>query len=231
MNELVTIEYNYVAGNGDSMQGLGIPNTDERAFPDDLQSLFASNAAYAERATGRRPLNTVEVFLGFKKPSLKINLQTSPSNPTENLSVVNVAGRDENWVISTAQKIDEFFKKRKAARPIIHGSGTYDYIIYLAFLPAEIWLFYKYAAPVSGWLEEQTIFLNVILGIYGVLLSLLFARFLFQYARWLFPPMEYYKRGRLGAFIHRSIATVVATGVGVSATYDLVKAVVASFVP
>ncbi|MCR8723078.1 hypothetical protein [Frigidibacter sp. ROC022] len=231
VNDLVCIEYNYVAGNGDAMQGLGIPKTDERAFPDDLQSLFASNAAYAERAINLRPLNTVEVLLGFEKPSLKIDLQTLPSNPTENRSIINVAGRDEDWVISTAQKIDGFFKKRKAARPIIHGSGAYDYIVYLAFLPAVIWLFYKYASPITLWLEQQTIFLNVILGIYGLLLSLLFARFLFQYARWLFPPMEYYKRSRLGAFIHRSIATVVATGVGVSAAYDLVKAVFVSLLP
>ncbi|MEM5472775.1 hypothetical protein WNZ14_13665 [Hoeflea sp. AS60] len=230
VNELVPIEYNYVAGNGDSMQGLGIPKTDERAFPDDLRSLFASNAAYAERAINLRPLNTVEVFLCFEKPSLKIDLQTLPSNPTENRSVINVAGRDEGWVISTAQKIDDFFTKRKAARPIIHGSGAYDYIIYLAFLPAVIWLFYRYAAPVSGWLEQQTVFLNVFLGIYGLLLSLLFARFLFQYARWLFPPMEYYKRNRLGAFLHRSIAAIFATGVCISATYDFVKAIFASLV-
>lgn len=230
VNELVPIEYNYTAGNGDSMQGLGIPKTDERAFPDDLKSLFASNAAYAERAVNLRPLNTVEVFLSFEKPSLKIDLQTFPSNPTENRSIINVAGRDEDWVISTAQKIDEFFTKRKTARPIIHGSGAYDYIIYLAFLPAVIWLFNRYAAPVSGWLEQQTVFLNVFLGIYGLLLSLLFARFLFQYARWLFPPMEYYKRNRLGAFIHRSIAAVVVAGVCISATYDLVKAIMASLV-
>lgn len=229
VDELVVIEYNYVASNGDSMQGLGIPKTDERAFPEDLKSLFASNSAYAERMIKIRPLNTVEVFLGFEKPSLKIDLQTFPSNPTENRSVINVAGRDEDWVISTAQKIDDFFKKRKAARPIIHGSGAYDYIIYLAFLPAVIWLFHKYAAQFHRWLENQTVFLNVFLGLYGLLLSLLFARFLFQYARWLFPPMEYYKRSRVGAFLHRSVAALVFTGICTSASYDLVKALVASF--
>lgn len=213
------------------MQGLGVPNTADRNFPDELMTIFFSNSTFTERAIKIQPRNMVNVFLSFEKPSLKLDLQTLPSNPTDNRSVINIEGRNEAWVISTAQKIDDFFKKRKATRPIIHGSGAYDYIIYLAFLPAVIWLFYKYAAPVSSWLEQQTIFLNVILGIYGLLLSLLFARFLFQYARWLFPPMEYYKRSRLGAFIHRSIATVVATGVGVSAIYDLVKAAVASLAP
>lgn len=231
VNELMPIEYEYVAGNGNRTRGLGIPKTAERAFPDDLVSLFASNSSFAQKAINHRPMNTVDAFICFEKPSLQIDLQTLPSNPTENRSVINVAGREEDWVIWTAQKIDDFFKKRKAARPIIHGSGAYDYIIYLAFLPLVIWLFYKYAAPVDDWLEQQTTFLNVILGIYALLLSLLFARFIFQYARWLFPPMEYYKRSQLGAFIHRSIAAVVVTGVGVSATYDLVKAIIASLVP
>ncbi len=62
-------------------------------------------------------------------------------------------------------------------------------------------------------------------------MPLLFARFPFQYSRWLFPPMEYYKLSRFGAFIHRGIATVVVTGVGVSATYDFIKAVLALLLP
>lgn len=231
INEVIPVEYNYKAQNGDYVQGLGIPNTADRNFPDELMTIFFSNSTFTERAIKIQPINTVNVFLSFEKPSLKIDFQTLPSNPTDNRSVINIEGRNEAWVISTAQKIDDFFKKRKTTRPIIHGSGAYDYIIYLAFLPAVMWLFYRYAAPVSRWLEQQTIFINVILGIYGLLLSLLFARFLFQYARWLFPPMEYYKRSRLGAFIHRSIATVVLTGIGVSASYDLVKSLIASLGP
>jgi len=86
VNEVMPVEYNYTAANGDSVQGLGIPKTDERAFPDELKSVFASNASFAERSINLRPLNTVEMFLGFDKPSLKIDLQTLPSNPTENLT-------------------------------------------------------------------------------------------------------------------------------------------------
>jgi hypothetical protein len=226
VNELMLIEYNYAAANGDSIQGLGIPRTDERTFPDDLKSIFASNASFASRAINTRPLNTVEAFLGFEKPSLKIDLQTLPSNPTENRSVIDVAGRDEDWVISTAQRIEEFFKKRKAVRPIIHSSGTYDYFIYLLFLPAAVWLFYKQGSGLANWLGNQSVFINVVLGVYAILLTLLLARFVFQYVRWLFPPMEYYKRSRLGAFIHRGIAAALGSAVVLGATYDMVKALV-----
>jgi len=231
VNEAMPIEYEYCAGNGDSVKGLGIPPTEERTFPEELVSLFASNSTFAQRAFNFRPLNTVDAFICFEKPSLKLDFKTLPSNPTDNRSVINIAGRDEYWVISTAQKIEEFFKQRMATRPIIHGAGAYDYIVYLAFLPAVIWLFYKYAPGASSWLEQQTVFLNVILGIYGLLLSLLFARFLFQYARWLFPPMEYYKRSRWPAFIHRAVAGFLAAAISSGAAYDLAKAVWSTISP
>lgn len=123
VNEMMPIEYNYAAQNGDSMQGLSIPNTNERTFPDDLQFIFVSNATFAQRAANQRPLNTVEALLQFEKPSLKLDLRTSPSNPTENRSVINVGGRDEDWVISTAQKIEKFFKSGRPCARLFTGQA------------------------------------------------------------------------------------------------------------
>ena len=231
ISELMPIDYEYVAGNGDSMRGLGIPKTEERTFPDDLVSLFASNSTYAQRAINNHPMNTVEAFICFEKPSLKIDLQTLPSNPTENRSVINVAGRDEDWVISTAQKIEDFFKSRKATRPIIHGSGAYDYLIYLLVLPVLVWIIYKNDTQISNLLGSTSIFLNVILGIYGLLLSLLIARFAFQYSRWLFPPMEYYKRNRWPAFVHRGVAGFVAITIAGAAITDVASSIWSALFP
>ena len=224
INEVIPLEYDYTASNGDSVRGLGIPKTDDRTFPDDLKSIFASNATYPQRAINIRPLNTVEAFLGFDKPSLKIDLQTFPSNPTENRSVINISGRDEDWVISTTKRIEAFFDTRATIRPVLHGAGTYDYFIYLLFLPAMFWVFYKRGTALAGWLEQQPVFFNVLLGVYALLLSLLFARFVFQYARWLFPPMEYYKRSRWSAYIHRTVASLIGSTILLSAAYDISKA-------
>ena len=224
--EVMPLEFDYRAGSGDSVQGLGVPKTNDRTFPENLVSIFGSNAAYTERAINMRPLNTVDVFLSFEKPSLKLDFETMPSNPTENRSIINVNGRDEDWVISTAERLQNFFKQRTASRPIIHGSGTFDYFIYLAFLPSLIWLFFKQGSAATSWLEQQSIFLNVVLAIYTLLLSLLIARFVFRYVRWLFPPMEYYKRSRVGAFVHRSIAGVVGSAILLGAIYDLAKSLV-----
>lgn len=206
IKRLMQVENRYVANNGNSVQGLGVPKND-KTFPEILETFFISNVTYADKAVGQQPRNIIEVFLSFEKPSLKIDLITFPSNPTENRSVINITGRDEDWVISSTEKVNEFFAERQINRPIIHGSGTYDYFTFLIFLPLLIWFFLKLEnSYYLGLLAEKSIFLNVIVGIYVLLVSLLFARFIFQYIRWLFPPMEYYKKSRVGASVHRAIA-------------------------
>lgn len=224
LDEVVIIECLYVAANGDSDRRPGIPTTNERTFPDDLKSFFVSNTAFSRRVVKFEPLNLVEAFFGFDKPSLKIDFNTLPSNPTENRSVINIIGGDEDWVISTTERIETFLKSRSTKRPVLHGSGTYDYFVYLLFLPAMFWAFYKLGTVPASWLEQQPVFLNVTLGVYALLLSLLFGRFVFQYARWLFPPMEYYKRSRWTSYIHRTIASAIGTTIVLSAIYELLKA-------
>jgi hypothetical protein len=228
VNDLVQFEYNYVATNGDSVRGLGIPKVDDQSFPEELRTFFVSNASYTRRAINTEALNVVDAFFSFAKPSLKIDLQTLPSNPTENRSVINVYGRDEDWVVSTTNRIQEFLRKKKSFRPVIHGSGAYDYFIHLAFLPAFLWFFFKRSDLIGSWLAGLPIFLNVLLAIYVFFILLLFARFIFQYFRWLFPPTEYYKTSRVGAYTHRVVFGMVCSGVMINAVYDLTKGIVST---
>jgi Na+/phosphate symporter len=152
-----------------------------------------------------------------------------PSNPTENRSVINVYGRDEDWVISTADRINEFFRRKRTWRPIIHRSGAYDCFLFLFFITSIIWLIYKHPSDAfSNWINGQTLFFNVIFGFYVFLFSFFLARFLFQYFRWLFPAIEYYKKSRVGAYAHRVVAGAVVSAVLLGAAYDIVKSVVIS---
>jgi len=230
IRELMQIDYHYMVENGDSVEGLGLPKTDDYLFPDKLKSFYISNSGYAKRTVDQRPMNTIDAFLGFETPSLKIDLITLPSNPTENRSVINVNGRNEDWVISSTERINDFFEKRRTIRPAIHGSGAYDYFVHIAFLPVIIWILLNLEeVKILKWLEEKSIFINIIVGIYAILTSLLLARFLFQYIRWLFPPIEYYKKSRIGSHIHRTIAGVILASMFLSATYDIMKSALALF--
>lgn len=223
IEHFISLEYQYRALNGNSVQGLGVPDTEERLFPDDLRSFFISNSAYPKRSINVAPLNVVEVFLDFRRPTLNIDLRALPSNPTENNSIVNISGRDEDWVISSAERINTFFKKRQVHRPAVHSSGTYDYVLYFFFLPMWIWLFWRHGEKLENWLNDQSIFLNVLLGIYALLASMLFARFVFQYFRWAFPPTEFYKKTRIGAFFHRAVIGIACTSLLLSAGYEAVR--------
>lgn len=222
VEELIRLEYNYIVANGDSVQGLGLPKVEDRTFPEELRTFFVSNSSYTRRAINVQPLNVVDIFFSFIKPSLKIDLQSLPSNPTENKSVINIYGRDEDWVISTTSRIQDFLRQKSVFRPVIHGSGTYDYFIFLAFLPGVIWFLMKWEG-ITSWLSGQPIFLNVVLGIYFLFVSLLFARFVFQYFRWLFPPIEYYKKSRVGAYTHRIVFSTIFAAIVFPAIYDLFK--------
>lgn len=223
LNELVQLEYSYVGANGDSVRGVTVPRVDDRNFPEELSTFFVSNASFSRRTINQEPLNVVDIFLSFTKPSLKLDFNTLPSNPTENRSVINVFGRDEDWVISTTNRLQEFFRHKKAFRPVIHASGAYDYLIYLVYLPVVFWILLRKDGFAETWFATRSLLTNITLGIYLLLLSLLFARFIFQYLRWLFPPMEYYKKSRVGAFTHRAIAGALGAAILLGASYDIAK--------
>lgn len=229
LNEFVALSYEYTATNGDVVEGRGVPDVETRSFPEALKSFYVSNSSYLRRVANTAPLNAVDVFLHFERPSLKIDLLSLPSNPTENRSAINVYGRNEDWVISTADRIRTFLEQRKTFRPLIHGSGTYDYFLYLFYLPLVLWFFVKVDESATGWIESKSIFINVIFAVYALLLSALTARFLFQYLRWLFHPVEYYKESKWPIYAHRSVFGVVALPLFLSALYDIVKSTLLHF--
>jgi hypothetical protein len=227
INELMPIQYEYVADNLDKVVGQGSPDIDAQSFPNSLSNIFVSNAVFARKTVNQRPRNTVEAFLSFKKPTLKIDLNSFPSNPTENDCIINVEGYDEDWVISTTEKINQFFSKLRTFRPMIHKSGTYDYFTYLVFFPVVIWLFYRLdGSSVISWLDNKSIFINIVTGIYTVLLALLVLRFIYQYIRWLFPPTEYYKTNRTRTYFHRILGGGILGTLTMSAVYDVSKNII-----
>lgn len=222
-DEFMPVEYRYTDQMGDSIQGLGELDSETADFPNDMASFYISNTSFPKRAIDIIPLNAVDALIDFKRPNLAVDMLNAPSNPTENRTIINVYGLNEEWVISTENKIQRFFEERKVLRPSIHGSGVYDYFIWLLFLPAMIWMYLRTGEIGREWIENQSMFTNVILAIYVLFLSLFGARLLFQYFRWLFPPVEYFKTSMLGANLHRAVASFFGLGIVGSAAYDILK--------
>lgn len=221
IKNLMKVEYILRATNGDTIQGWGVPILDD--FFERLSSFFISNSSYANRVVNSDPLNSVNAFLSFSAPSLKMDLITLPSNPTENRSVINVVGRDENWVRATAEKLEEFFENRKTLRPVIHGSGAYDLFLYCIYLPVFIGFLSRLDKHFFSWTAAKTILFNIVFAIYVFFIAILIARLLFQTIRWLFPPIEYYKSSRTPAIAARLIIGSIIGSLLLAALYDFIK--------
>jgi hypothetical protein len=221
IKSLMKIEYSIMASGGDNIRGIDVPEYSD--FPDDLNTVYISNSDFAKQRVNSYPLNRVESFLCFTPPNLKMDFSNLPSNATENRSVINITGRDENWVRATADKLKEFFEKKKSLRPVIHGSSVYDLFLYLFFLPIVLNFLGGFDSHTISVLNEKSIFFNVIAGVYFLLLTLIVARLIFQLIRCVFPPIEYYKSKRTRALIIRTVTSTVMLGLFVNAIYDIAK--------
>lgn len=221
IKDLMKVEYALRAPNGNTIQGLELPSIED--FSDKLSSFFISSSMYAKKVVNSYPLNYVDAFFSFSTPSLKLDLITLPSNPTENRSVINIVGRDESWVRATADKLEEFFENKKTHRPVIHGSGAYDLFLYGFYLPVILTFLARIDERFLAWFESKTVFFNVISAIYAFFIVITLARILFQAIRWLLPPIEYYKSSRTLATSARFFIGTILLGIFAAALYDFIK--------
>lgn len=226
IERLMPIEYNFREPSGDSHEGLWLSQGNSAAFSDDLETFFASNSTYSKKMIDREARNTVNAFLSFERPSLKLDFGTMPSNPTPNRSVINVEGTDEAWVVLTADKVRSFLSDRSVRRPFIHESGSYDYFLYFAYFPILLWIWSRFRdSPPMIWIESQSLLFSLVVSSYVFLLSLIIARIAFQYARWLFPPMEYLGGRRARWVVQRTVFGCAIGSLALAAAYDIAKAV------
>lgn len=227
-DQFMPVEYTYRFSNGDSIQGLNEVRTGSVRVPSDLSSFFVSNGTFTNRAFKSMPRNAIDAFFDFQRPTMAMDLLTVPSNPTVNATAINIYGLNEDWVIAAHSKVQRFLDQRRVLRPAIHGSGIYDYLVYLLFFPVLIWAYTRKGEFGREWLEDRGVFTNVFIAVYALLLAFLAARLVFQYFRWLYPPVEYLRESQIGPNLHRAIATFLGLGIVGSATYDLFASLISA---
>lgn len=212
-----------------SIAGHGIPDFEQGNLPTDLVSVYISNSeTFAEVANGGNPRNYLHAYIEFVRPPLAFDFYNMPSNPTKNGSVINVFGFNEDWVIATQQKLEEFFESKKSNRGFIHKSGAYDLLLYLIYVPIIIWIAFKIEQAFPRIYEFESTVLLVAVLIYAVLISLLVARFLFQYIRWLFPPVEFIPRKTIRPLVHKGVLGFVLVSIGLAFLYDILRLIISA---
>lgn len=228
VTSLMLLDYEFVEENENNVIGTYSAVIDSKVVPKKLRSAFFSNTSHCKNVVKQEPLNCVALFIDFQRPSMLMDLSHIPSSATKNRTVVNVYGRDEGWVVWAEMKLKEFFESKRRFQPAVHLPVVYDNFLYLIFLPLIFYSikFFKVDHHVSQF-TGGSVLLDVLIGIWILLVSIIAARFCFQYLRWVFPPVEFYQRSRVGPRLHRAALTALLAIFFYPALYDIFKLIYA----
>lgn len=194
---------------------------DDGNIPEDIQKIIFNNSFLFNSIMKKMPANYFEVLVDFSKIQL-LDFSTSPDRPTLNNSNITVTGNNETWVTGVYQKIVDFFEDKKVKRNWLHSKNIYLLFLYGLIFPLAFRSLFRidtYLQPLMS--NVSKIFITAFY-IYIFILSLFIYRFLFNYARWVFTPIEFKsKDSRIRN--HRRILTTVLGTLGLAFLYDLLK--------
>ncbi len=189
-------------------------------FPDKVKSLYINSELNLRNLYNWFPRNRFELLLDFAKPGL--NLSLSPSGSTPNGSNILVSGRNETWVNGVYHAVMEFVKNRKTRRKFFHRHSVYDLLLACVSLPFAFSIAAKLSGVINSLFGQHSGILKSAAYVYVFYVLLLLFRILFDYARWIFPIVEY-KESTNTAQKHRAILTIIALGILGNFIYDVIK--------
>ena len=195
-------------------------------FPDKVKSLYINSELHLRNLYDWFPRNRFELLLDFAKPEI-FNLSLSPSISTPNASTILVSGRNETWVNGVYHAVMEFVKNRKTRRKFFHRHSVYDLLLACVSLPFAFSIASKLSGLINSLFGEHSGILKSAAYVYVVYFSLILFRILFDYARWIFPIVEY-KESNGAAQKHRAILAAIVLGILGNFIYDVFKIVTAS---
>ena len=189
-------------------------------FPDKVKSLYINSELNLRNLYNWFPRNRFELLLDFAKPGF--NLSLSPSGSTPNGSNILVSGRNETWVNGVYHAVMEFVKNRKTRRKFFHRHSVYDLLLACVSLPFAFSIAAKLSGVINSLFGQHSGILKSAAYVYVFYVLLLLFRILFDYARWIFPIVEY-KESTNTAQKHRAILTIIALGILGNFIYDVIK--------
>lgn len=189
-------------------------------FPDKVKGLYIDSAQFLRDFHNWLPRNHFRLLLDFTKPEL-FNLSLSPSISTPNESSIFATGLNSDWVNGVFHKVIDFIEKRKTRFRFFHRHSIYDLLLPCGCFPFAFSIASKFSGLINNWFSG---ILESAAYLYVFYISLLSFRILFDYARWIFPVVEY-KGIRDTAQKHRRFLWVLILAVLGNFIYDVIKIV------
>lgn len=192
-------------------------------FPDQVKSLYINTQQNLKNLYNWYPRNYFELFLDFIKPEL-FNLSLSPSGSTLNASNIRVSGLDATWVNGVYSEVTNFIKRKETCRRFLHRHSIYDWLILCGGFPFAFSIAHKLSTLINSLFGQHSGILKSAAYVYVFYVLLLLFRILFDYARWIFPIVEY-KESTDSAQKHRTTLAAIILGVLGNFIYDVFKIV------
>lgn len=195
-------------------------------FPDRVKRLYINSEMDLRNLHDWYPRNGFELLLDFSKPEI-FNLSLSPSISTPNASHIHVSGLNSIWVKGVYRIVMDFVKKRETRRRFFHRHSIYDLLMPCGAFPFA----FSIASKFSGFINSRfSGMLQSAAYVYVFYLSLLSFRILFDYARWIFPIVEYKEvkdtTQKDPAQKHRVFLCILLLGVSGNFLTDVIRIIV-----
>lgn len=196
---------------------------DSARFPEKIKSLHINSELDLRNLYNWDPRNRFELLLDFTKPGL-FNFSLAPSGPTPNASHILVTGLNSSWVNGVYRDVADFIRRRKTHRRLLHGNGVYNLLLLCGGIPFAFSIAAKLSGIMNTLFGELSGLLHSAAQVYVFFIALYLFRILFDYARWIFPIVEY--QDLTGTTLkHRVVLGGLILGVLGNFIHDLLKIV------
>jgi hypothetical protein len=206
--------------NAEVVTGHGESFFDSALLPERIISIEYDTAFSPKAQLNFIPNDRASVLLDFSRP--RFVDRGLPSEPTPNNSNWFVTAENEGWCTSLSTRLEQFFAERRTPVEWLHLSNTYDGLLIVMGFPLALWGAYRIGHPISARVHLPAA-VETGLYVYAFFLSLGVFRWMFSYARWVFPKIELDSEKSTSGK-HRAIWATLALGVLGSALWDAIKA-------
>lgn len=210
-----------VGAKGEYLSGDDVSIFEDENLPNNINQVIFDSAINHTQMIGREPRNKVIVQFDFKKQEI-FDFSYLPAQPDPNSSSIQVGGYNDTWVSGVYAEILSFLKDKKKKRNWLHKKRIYDFFLYLLFYPIMFWCIYRVSSLLQG--KVNTIFL-IAVCFYIFFLLLLLLRIIFNYARWIFPLLEFIPKPGTKMGRHRATLSIIALGIISSLIRDIIKSI------
>lgn len=194
-------------------------------LPNPISRISIDNSSRYELILKVKPLNQFRITLDFSVPQI-FDLSRSPTQATENGSNINILGTSEIWVDGTYSKVREIFDSASSKMAFLHRHAIYDLLLWPIYVPLLVLSLFRFDKSIALAIPGASAALLVIAYLNLLVLALYLFRFLFNYARWLFPYFELDFQRNKRRSLQKAAYILVIGGLVCSALYDGIKYIV-----